>query len=374
MSQLTIRTVNSRRDRLEFIKSSWNFYKNDRHWVPPLIFDQMEFLDPGKGVFFDYGEAKLFLAYKNGKPVGRLSAHINNRHEELYHDNKGFFGFFECENDRETARALFTEAEKYLKNHGKTSIEGPLSFSIYDEVGVLVDGFDTDPYVMNVHNPEYYGRLIENNGFKKSVDWYAFRTRKGVTDKALDPRFFKIRDRIVKNPAVNIYTIKGRNIDVEAEKLKEIFHNAWNSNWGHVNFTDREFNRLKSALKMMYVEDLTFFAEYKGKPVGFALTVYNANEAVKKMNGRLFPFGFIQLMKFKKSRKFRLFAMGVLEEYRHLGLETALNMSVIEKGLELGFIEAEESLIVETNERMLSSMEHLLAERYKTYRIYSKNI
>ena len=294
--------------------------------------------------------------------------------KETYHDSKGFFGFFECEDNGETAHALFSEAEKYLKSMGKTSIEGPLSFSIYDEVGILVDGFDTDPYVMNTHNPEYYPRIIENSGFKKSVDWFAFRTRKGVTDAALDPRYFKIRDRVLKNPAVNIYSMKGKNIDEQAGKLKTIFHNAWNSNWGHVNFTDKEFERLKNALKLMYVDQLTFFAEYNGKPVGFALSVYDANEAVKKMNGRLFPFGFIHFLNLKNTRHFRLFAMGVLEEYRHLGLEIAMNMNVIEKGLELGFTEAEESLIVETNEKMLNTMDHLKADRYKTYRIYAKEI
>jgi hypothetical protein len=334
----------------------------------------MEFLDPEKGVFFEYGEARLFIAERNGKAVGRISAHINKRHEETYHDNKGFFGFFECEDNGETAKALFTEAEKYLKSMGKTSIEGPLSFSIYDEVGILVDGFDTDPYVLNVHNRDYYGKLIENNGFKKSVDWFAFRTRKGVTDKALDPRYFKIRDRVLKNPSVNIYSLEGKNIDVQAEKLKSIFHSAWSSNWGHVNFTDHEFNRLKSALKMMYIDKLSFFAEYNGKPVGFALSIYDANEAVKKMNGRLFPFGIFHLMQLKKTRRFRLILLGVLEEYRHLGLEIAMNMNVIENGLKLGFTEAEESLIVETNERMLNTMEHLKADRYKTYRIYTKEI
>ncbi len=374
MTNLKIKTVKTKADRLEFIKLAWNFYRNDPHWVPPLIFDQIKFIDPGKGVFFDYGEAMLFIAERDDKPVGRISAHINNRHEQTFHDNKGFFGFFECENSRETAKALFAEAEKFLKAKGKKSIEGPLSFSIYDEVGVLVDGFDTDPYVMNVHNPAYYGKLIENSGFKKSVDWFAFRTKKDETDRFLDPRYLKIRERVLKNPAINIYSMKGRNIAEHAEKLKTIFHNAWNSNWGHVNFTDREFSRMTEAIKMMFIDRLTFFAEYKGKPVGVALSLYDANVAVKKMNGRLFPFGFIHLLRIKNTNRFRLLAMGVLEEYRHLGIEIAMIMNVIEKGIELGFVEAEESLIVETNEKMLDSMKHLKADSYKTYRIYTKDI
>ncbi len=374
MSNVTIRTAGTKKERLDFIKMPWSIYKNDSHWVPPLIFDQMEFLDPDKGVFFDYGEAKLLMAVRDGKPVGRISAHINKRHEEMYKDKKGFFGFFECENNPDTARLLVGKAEKYLLEKGKRSIEGPFNFSIYDEMGILVDGFDSDPYVLNVHNPDYYGKLIEGCGFKKSVDWYAFRARKGETDAALDPRYFKIRDRIMRNPAINIYSLKGRNIDKEAEKVKPIFHSAWNRNWGHVNFTDREWARLKEAVKMMMVRESSFVVEYNGAPVGFAVSIYDGNEAVKKMNGRLFPFGFIHFLRIKHTRRLRLMLLGVLEEYRHLGLEIALIMSVVESSVKNGFVEAEESNVVETNTRMIDSMKHLNVERYKTYRIYSKEI
>jgi GNAT superfamily N-acetyltransferase len=374
MSDLTVRTVITKKDRLDFIKMPWSIYQSDTHWVPPLIFDQMQFIDPKKGVFFEYGEAKLIMIMRDGKPVGRISAHINKRHEEVYNDSKGFFGFFECENNPATARALFREAEKYLKDKGKKSLEGPFSFSIYDEMGILVDGFDSDPYVMNMHNPEYYGKLIEGCGFKKSVDWYAFRAKAGKTDKELDPRYFKIRERVLKNPAINIYSLEGRNIDIEAEKVKEIFHKAWNRNWGHVNFTDKEWDRIKEAVKMMVIRKATFVVEYKGKPVGFALAVYDGNEAVKKMNGRLLPFGFLHLLRLKNTKRLRLMLLGVIEEYRNLGLETVLIMSVIENGIKMGISEAEESNIVETNTKMIESMKHLNAELYKTYRIYSKEI
>ena len=149
----------------------WQIYRDDPHWVPPVIADQKKFIDPWRGPFFTHGsQARLFLARRNGQFVGRISAQVNQRHNDVYADGKGFFGFFDCDDDQEVCSALFTAAEDYLRNHGCSVIEGPFSFSIYDEIGILIDGFDTDPYVLNLHNKAYYSRLVENAGFSKSVD------------------------------------------------------------------------------------------------------------------------------------------------------------------------------------------------------------
>ncbi len=241
MSDLQIVPVKSHNELLSFIKMPWGIYKNDPHWVPPLIFDQLEFLNPQKGVFFEYGNALLLMALRNGRAVGRISSHINKRHNELYNDKKGFFGFFECENNLETAHALFAKAEEFLKQNKINSIEGPFSFSTYDEMGILVNGFDSDPYIMNIHNPQYYQKLLEECGFMKSVDWYAFRGRKGITDKNIDPRYYKVRDRILKNPGIKIWSMeKSRDLNIEAAIVKKIFNEAWSRNWGHITLTDRE--------------------------------------------------------------------------------------------------------------------------------------
>ncbi len=375
MSNLNVIPVNTHRERLSFIKMPWQIYQNEPHWVPPLIFDQMEFLDPKKGVFYEYGEVSLFLALRNGKAVGRISSHINPRYEEIYKSGKGFFGFFECEDNLETARALFNAAENNLRLKGNKLIEGPFSFSTYDEMGVLVDGFDSDPYVMNMHNPAYYQKLIEACGFEKSVDWYAFRGRRGKTDRNIDQRYYKVRERLLKNPSIKIRSLgKTRDMNKEADIVKGIFHKAWDQNWGHIALTDREWTRFKNGLIGMVIKPMTFIAEVDGKPAGFALSIYDANQAVKKMNGRLFPFGFLHLLQLNKTDRFRLILMGVLEEYRNLGLEIAMYLNIIDKGIKNGFSEVEMSNIVETNKRMMDSLNNLDIERYKTYRIFIKKI
>ncbi|MGA2612870.1 MAG: GNAT family N-acetyltransferase [Spirochaetia bacterium] len=376
MLPIEIRRVRSRKERAVFVKMAWKFYRDDPHWVPPLIGDQMAFIDPSKGVFFDHGEAELFLAYRGSEPVGRISAHVNTRYDGYFSDGKGFVGFFECEDNAETAQALFNAAGSWLKAKGRKFMEGPMSFGVYDETGILIKGFDTDPYVLTSHNPPYYQRLFEVNGWNKSVDWHAFRGRRTVFEKKLSPRYFILTQRVLKRNGIVIRKADLKHhLDREAEIVQRIFASAWSSNWGHVPLTDKEFGRLKEGVKQFVVPELTFIVELEGKPIGFALAIYDANVAVKKVNGRLFPFGFIMLLAtMKKTRRFRLVLMGVLEEYRHQGIEIAMYSHVIQEGMRRGFEEVEMSMIVETNEAMINSAERMPVERYRTWRIFQKEL
>ncbi|HUI71811.1 MAG TPA: GNAT family N-acetyltransferase [Spirochaetia bacterium] len=376
MLPIEIRRVRSKKDRAVFVTMPWKLYRNDSHWVPPLVSDQMAFIDPSKGVFFDHGEAELFLVYRGAQPVGRISAHINLHYDEYYNDAKGFVGFFECEDDLEASQALFRAAESWLSGRGRKVMEGPMSFGVYDETGILVKGFDTDPYVLTSHNPPYYQRLFEAAGWEKSIDWYAFRGRASVFQKELSPKYFVLSQRVLKRNGIAVRTADLKHhLDREADIVKSIFATAWSGNWGHVPLTDREFERLKDGVRQFVVPELTFIVELEGKPIAFALAIYDANVAVKKVNGRLFPFGFVTLLAtMKKTRRFRLVLMGVLEEYRHQGIEVAMYSHVIQEGMRLGFEEVEMSMIVETNEAMISSAERMPVERYRTWRIYRKEV
>jgi GNAT superfamily N-acetyltransferase len=374
MAGFEIKPVTTGRERMKFIKMPWQVYARDSHWVPPLISDQKTFLDPEKGVFFDHGEASLFVAYRDGRPVGRISAHVNRLYDEIYQDGKGFFGFFECENSQETASALFACAEEHLRARGKSLIEGPLSFGVYDEVGVLIDGFDTDPYLLNIHNPPYYRDLIENAGYGKSVDWFAYRGY--LKDYLnLDERFYRVKDKVMQRAGLTLRQIDLSNVEEEAKTIQKIFNTAWDRNWGHVPFTDREIRRFAGELVRVAVPELSLIAERNGEPVGFTFSTCDANVAVKKINGRLFPFGFLTLLfGLKKTDRFRLILMGVLEEYRGRGIENALYMNVAKNGMEMGFRELEMSLVVETNVPMVKIMEKLPVKIYKTYRLFSKSL
>jgi len=251
-----------------------------------------------------------------------------------------------------------------------------MSFGVYDELGVLIQGFDTDPYVMTSHNPAYYQELFEQAGWEKAIDWYAFRGRSAVFREKLDPRYFVLAQRVLRRNGIHVRCIDvTHHLDREARIVQDIFATAWSRNWGHVPLSDREFVRLKEGVKQFVVEELSFIVELNGKPIAFALSIYDANQAVKKVNGRLFPFGFITLLAtMKKTRRFRLILMGVLEEYRRQGLEVAMYAHVIEEGLKRGFTEAEMSMIVETNEPMIASIQRMPVERYRTWRIYRKEL
>jgi hypothetical protein len=375
MSRLEIRPARSERERMRFIRFAWQVYAQDPCWVPPLTADLRQFINPKKGVFFQNGDAELLLAYRDGKPVGRLSVQVSRRHHAIYNDGKGFFGFFECMNDPEAAVALVRQAEAYLAQHGCTRIEGPYNFTIYDEIGVLVEGFDSMPYVMNVHNPPYYGELLEGVGLRKAVDWYAFRVKREAVESRWPERLARLSDHISSRKGVTIRPMDRAHFWRDATIVKTIFNQAWSRNFGHVPMTDNEFKRVTSALKHLIIPELSFVAEINGQPVGFALSTYDANLVVREIDGRLFPFGFIKLLRqTKKVKRFRMMLMGVLERYRNRGYEVAFYVQTIRKGIEMGMVECEVSNIVETNEPMLKSLANLPTERHKVYRIYEKSL
>jgi GNAT superfamily N-acetyltransferase len=374
MLPIEMRHVRSARERATFVKMAWQFYRQDPHWVPPLIGDQLSFIDPARGAFFDHGAAELFLAYRGSQPVGRISAHVNKLYDTFFDDAKGFVGFFECEDDPATARSLFDAACGWLRDQGRKTVEGPLSFGVYDELGVLLCGFDTDPYVLTSHNPPYYPSLFEAGGWQKAVDWHAFRGRAAEFRERFDPRYFRLGERVLRRPGIRVRPMDMKNnLDGEARIVQDIFAAAWSRNWGHVPLTDREFERLKDGVKQFVIPELSFVVELEGKPIAFALSIYDANVAVKKVNGKLFPFGFLTLLTtLKKTRRFRLVLMGVLEEHRGQGMEVALYTHVIAEGLKRGFSEVEMSLIVETNDPMMRSIQRLPVEKYRTWRVYRK--
>jgi GNAT superfamily N-acetyltransferase len=373
-ASVVIVPVRSARERREFIGVPWPLYRSDPHWVPPLISDQRAFIDPRHGPFYEHGQAQLLLARRAGKAVGRISAHVNHLYDQMYQDGAGFFGFFECEDDQETAHALLAAAAEYLRDNKKKRIVGPMNFAVYDEIGIVVQGFDSDPYVMNSHNPPYYQKLLEQEGLRKEIDWIAYRGYT-VNDDKVSRRLFSVREQVLKRSDFHLRQIDLSRVEREAAIIDAVFRNAWVKNWGHVPWTEREFARFKDAVKKIVIPELSFIGEVGGRPVGFALSIYDANQAVKKINGRLFPFGFITfLTQLKRTDRFRHILMGVHEDYRNQGIEIAFYVSMTESARRLGFREVEMSLIVENNFSMRNSLKHFPLEAYKTYRIYSKNL
>jgi GNAT superfamily N-acetyltransferase len=368
---IEIRPVRSKKELKQFIKLPWKIYKNDPCWVPPIISDQLKILNKNKGTFFEFGDAELFLAFDGNEPVGRISAHVDYQYEKYRDKRNGRFGFFESVNDQNVADALLVHAEEWLRAKGKRRIEGPYSFTLYDASGVLYEGFDSMPVVLLAYNPQYYNTLLKNAGYEKSIDWYAFMA---TTEHEIHPSFARIRERALRQ-GVRIERLDMKKLDEAVDHIGPIFNEAWMENWEHVPFTDGQLQDFKNELKYVVDPDLTYLAFIDDKCVGFSLTAIDANPALKKANGRLFPFGLLRIMReMKKIKRLRTIAMGVLKEHRRKGIDTIFYLNTYEDGIKKGYKETECSVIVETNQRMIGALEDFDAKRYKTYRFYQKEL
>ena len=369
---IQVKPVEGKKGLKQFVHFAKKIYKDNPYWVPPIYSDQMKFLDRRKGVFFEIGEAEYFMAFRDSQPVGRISAHVNHQYEKYHDQETGFFGFFECVDDQEVANALFEEATRWVKSKGKSRILGPMNFTLYDESGMLYHGFDSLPVVLLPYNPAYYNDLVVGAGFEKAIDWYAFMV---YADLEVKPSFYRIRNRILRQEGLEIVPLDMKKFDAVVQDVGTIFRDAWMENWGHVPLSDGQLKHLASELKHVVVPELTYLAYLDGKCIGFALNILDANPALQKANGRLFPFGLFKILReMKKIKRLRTIAMGVLKEYRHRGIDIVFYLNMVEKGREMGFEESECSIIVETNTRMIRALEDLNAKRYKTYRFYQKEI
>jgi hypothetical protein len=373
--QFSIREVVTGREKDRFIKFQWKIYKNDKNWVPPLLLDRKMFLNPKKNPFFKYAQVKFFMAYDEKKrPAGRIAAIISYNHLKTHNDEAGFFGLFECINDQKAANLLFDKAASYLRSQNMRIMRGPISMNINDEIGLQISGFDTPPVIMMPHNPPYYEKLIETYGLKKEIDWYAYymEDREGKVPERLARGFELIKKRY----NITIRPINMKRFDEEVKKIHRVYTSAWEKNWGAVAMTDDEFHHLAKDLKLIAVPELTLIAEVEGKIAGVSLALPDINQVFKRIkNGRLLPFGVFKLLWFKKKiDMIRLTIMGVIKEYRHMGIDTCFVYETYRKSLALGMWRCEMSQILETNVSMNNVLTKLGAHIYKTYRIYNRTL
>ncbi|MBN1271370.1 MAG: hypothetical protein JXB26_03795 [Candidatus Aminicenantes bacterium] len=370
-----IKEVLSRRDHMNFIKFPWKVYQNDPNWVPPLIFDMKNTFNKNKNPFFEFGEAAFFLALREGKTIGRVSAHINSLHNEFHKTKEGFFGFYECLEDEEASQALMRAAEEWLRGRGMEKIIGPENFTIYDEIGFQVDGFDEDPptpVIMTTYNPLYYLDQMAKAGYQKEIDWLAFKVDETVSIK---DTYFKISERIKRKEGLVFRPIDIKNIKSEVAKIKRIVHGAWAENWGHFPYSDGQFDKVAEALKLIVDPRTAFIVEKAGEAIAVAVTLPDINPSIQKMNGRLFPFGWWYfLMAKKKAVGLRTFLFGVLKEYRNRGIDLVLVMDTILNAKKAGYRWSECSIVVENNHKMIDPILKWGGRLYKKYRLFGKKL
>ncbi|MFL5274547.1 MAG: N-acetyltransferase [Anaeromyxobacteraceae bacterium] len=364
--------VQSGVEKDEFIRFQWKVYEGDLHWVSPLLMERREFLDPAKNPFYDHADVALFVARRGREVVGRIAA-VEDRNFNAFHGSKtAYFGLYESVNDPGVAAALFKAAKDWARWRGLDTLLGPLNLSTNYEVGLLVEGFDSDPYVMMPYNPRYYGELFEACGIKKTKDLFAWE-RSART--APPERFMRIADKIAAHEEITIRSANFKDFASEAERIKEIYNAAWEKNWGFVPMTSAEFDKMAKDLKQMAVEDLIVIAEHRGEPVAFSITVPDFNQALKKVNGRLTRFGLpVGLAKLlwhaRKIDRVRLIALGVKTGWRRRGLDAVLIVEAIRRANALGYTGGEVSWTLEDNDLINRAIEASGCTKTKVYRVY----
>lgn len=354
----------------EFIKFPFSLYKNtpyQQFWVPPLISDQKKLFSKNHP-FFAHAKAEFFIAYEKGRPVGRIAAIIDYNHIEFHNEKCGFFGYFECINSKEVAIALIDEVKKYLRLEGMSAVRGPFNPSTNEEVGFLLEGFDSPPSIMMPYTPPYYLNLMELAGLKKVKDLFAYiRTVK----EPLPERIGRIVDRVKKKERLILRCFDMKNFKKEVEIFKKIYNSAWEANWGFVPMTDGEIDYMAKTLGSLIDFRLAHFIEVDGNPVGATLCVPDYNFVLKRLNGRLGPIEIIKFLYLKqKIKKVRLMTLGVIKEYRNRGLEAVLYYEILKATGAAGYDCGELSWTLEDNDLINKGIEAMGCRLYKKYRIF----
>lgn len=372
---LRIVPVEGRQGLRQFIRLPWSIYGDDPAWVPPLLLERSEHLSK-RNPFFEHAKCRFWLAYRGGRPVGRISAQVDQLHLQRYQNSTGFFGLLEAEDDPETFQALMDTAEKWLSNQGMRRILGPFNLSINQECGLLVEGFDTPPMVMMGHARPYYGARVEENGYRKEKDLLAYRID-------VDFELTKAMRAVIKRAArrVIIRSLRRERFAEELEILQDIFEDAWSENWGFVPFTKEEFKHLGQNLKHLVHDEYVQIAEVDGSPDAMIIGVPNVNEVIKDLNGRLLPFGWLKLLwrlKVSRPKTARVPLMGVRKRHHNGLMGAALAIMVVERvrrlGVKYGAKEVELSWILEDNMGMRNILESMGGVVYKRYRIFGKDL
>jgi hypothetical protein len=370
---LEIVEVIQAKDIKAFIDFPHDLHKNDPHYVPEIFIGQKDMMDPKKFPFHYYGQAKYFLAKRDGVILGRIAAIDNPKYNEVHKSSAGFFGFFDFVDDLSVSKALLFKACEYARSKGYFHICGPTNFTTNNTAGVLVEGFDDPPKIMMTYNFPYYQHHYETFGLVKDMDLYAYMiyTDK-VSEKSL--RLATLIEERLASKGITIRNINLKKLDEEANRIKVVYNQAWINNWGFIPFTDEEFDFLKNDLKMIADEKFIYIAEKNGQPIGFGITLPNINEIlIKNKRGRLLPFGIFRLLFGKKKVKtVRVLALGIIEEYRKQGIEALFFAKNIQEAKLRHLLGGEASWILENNVEMNAAAIGLGGERYKTYRLYTK--
>ncbi len=349
------------------------------HWVPPLLMDRRDYLNPKKNPFWDHADGAFWIARRGGKDIGRVAAVHDRDYVEFHHEKTGYLGMFECANDPEAARALLEHARAWLKGMKLTKAIGPLELSTNYMSGALVDGFDRDPGINMPYNPPYYDELLTSCGYEpalvKARDLFQWEMD---ATKPAPERITRIAGRIRKRRKITIRTMDFKRWDEEVLKCLEIYNDAWEKNWGFVPLSKKEFLHIAKDLKMVLHPSLAIMAEVDDEPVAFVLSILNVNPALKKINGRLLPTGIFRLLWDLKVRNVvdsgRLILLGIKAPFRGQGIDTLMFVETLTAAHKLGFKTGEIGWTLEDNRLVNRAIEAMGGYKVATYRVYEMTV
>jgi hypothetical protein len=352
-------------------------YGDDPHYIRPLDMDVRDRLNPKKNPFFEHAEGLVLTAHRGGRCVGRATAQIDREHLARHEDDAGFFGFLDTIDDEEVARALLERAERWLKARGMKTARGPFSLSINEEIGCLVEGFDSPPVLMNPHHRAYQGRLIEAAGYAKAKDVFGWRYEVGEPNA----RVKKAQEDIRAMPEVTVRSLSTKELDRDVDRTLDVFNDAWSENWSFVPMTKREARKMAADLKMFLVPEITVLVLIDGEPAAVALALPNVNELIPDLHGKLFPLGLPKLLyrlKVEGARSGRLLILGIKKKFRlqrkYAALSLFLYAEMNDGGRRAGMTWGELGWTLEDNAAVNAGIRMMGAKKYKVYRVYEKSL
>ena len=373
MADIAIQPVEMRSQQKRFIRLPWRIYQDDPCWMPPLIMSQEELLGFRKHPFYERSKSQSFLVTRGGRDVGRITAIVNAGHIDRYKEQRGFFGFFECDDDTAASRALFQAAGDWLHAQGMTCIRGPANPTLNYECGLLIDGFGTPPFFMMTHNRPWYAHLVEDAGFGKIEDMFAFYGKTSMLD-GIDPKLATMIEGVKERFGVTLRPLDKSRFAEEVRMFLHIYNESLGGTWGFVPLTPGEVDHMASSLKYLIEPELAIVAEVGGKPVGAVFCLLDYNPRIKAIDGRLFPFGFLKLLWNKKAiKRLRAISTNVVPEYQAWGIGLVLMSGLYERFIDWGLEEVEFSWVLESNYLSRRTLERGGAIVTKKYRMYQND-
>ena len=370
--QVVVRPAVSWRDHRRFQRLAWSIYAGDLNWVPPILAQERQLLGWGQHPFFDNAEIVTLLAERGGRVVGRLAAIVNHVHNRKYNERRGFFGFFECIDDAAVAGGLFEAGEDWLRQRGMTAARGPVNPSLNYTCGLLVDGFDRPPCFLMTYNPPYYGALVESCGFAKSQDMYAYEMDVGRL-AALTKRYKPAVLAALESFRLVIRPFDPGKYQQQTQTYLDIYNRSLEGTWGFTPLQPREARHIAGELRQVIVPELAVFAEIGGHPIGAVLALLDYNQILRKLNGRLFPFGFVRLLTGRRHiTAARVMSINMVPGYQTAGLGIVLLDNLVGAVAKWGIERYEFSWVLESNVRSRGTLERAETKITSTYRLYDK--